>query len=152
MTPFLLDTTVLLYARGGEHRYRDPCRQLVRHLQDGSLVADASVELVQEFGHVLRRRGLDGAAVRDQAFAAASLCRLHDFGQAELRLALNLIATVPALGMRDAVHSATALLHGIGLLVSSDKAFDGVPGLERVDPVEAITRLLPTPPEPRPPT
>ncbi|MBA2324456.1 MAG: type II toxin-antitoxin system VapC family toxin [Pseudonocardiales bacterium] len=152
MTRFLLDTAVFLHARGREHPYRDPCRELLRHFQEGSLVGEASVELVQEFGHVLRRRGLDGRTVRDQALAAAALCRLHDFGEAELRLALNLVVAVPALGMRDAVHAATALRQGIGLVVSPDKAFDQVPGVERLDPAGAVTRLLASPPAPRPPT
>jgi hypothetical protein len=117
----------------------------------GSLTAEASVELVQEFGHLLRRRGLDGRVVREETLAAAALCRLHDFGQAELRLALNLVASVRGLGMRDAVHAATALRRDIRFVVSSDEAFDEVPGLERLDPASAADRLLGTPPAPRPP-
>lgn len=145
MTRFLFDTAVFVYARGAEHLYREPCRELLRHSRDGSLAGEASVELVQEFGHVLRRRGLDGSTVRDQALAAAALCRLHDFGQPELRLALSLVAGVPSLGLRDAVHAATALRHGIGVVVSPDKAFDGVAGLERLDPRDALVRLLAAP-------
>jgi hypothetical protein len=149
VTRFLLDTAVFLYAQGREHPYRNPCRELVRNLQDGSLAGEASVELVQEFGHVLRRRGLDGGTVRHRALAAAALCRLHDFGEPELRLALNLIVAIPALGMRDAVHAATALRHGVGLVVSTDKAFDEIPGLERLDPMGGLGRLLGSPPPPR---
>jgi hypothetical protein len=114
------------------------------------MTAEASVELVREFAHLLRRRGADGGVVREEALAAAGLCRLHDFGQAELRLALNLVASVPGLGMRDAVHAATALRRDIRFVVSSDQAFDKVPGLERVDPAGAVQRLL-GPPAPRPP-
>jgi hypothetical protein len=151
VTRFLLDTAVFVYARGRDHPYRVRCLELLRHCKDGSITAEASVEVVREFGHLLRRRGMDGEVVREEALAAAALCRLHDFGQPELRVALNLVASVPGLGMRDAVHAATALRHSIALMVSSDKAFDEVPGLERLDPASAADRLLGTPPAPRPP-
>ncbi|MGQ0480154.1 MAG: type II toxin-antitoxin system VapC family toxin [Pseudonocardia sp.] len=152
MTRFLFDTAVFVYARGTDHPYRDPYRELLRHCQDGSLNGEASVELVQEFGHLLRRRGLDGAAVRDQSLAAAALCRLHEFGVPELRLALSLVASVAGLGMRDAVHAATALRQGISLVVTPDRIFDEVSGLERLDPRHAVERLLGRPPGPRPAT
>lgn len=149
MTRFLFDTAVFLYARGREHEYRESCRALLMLSEDGSLAGEASVELVQEFAHVLRRRGLDGGSVREQAGAVAALCLLHDFGEPELRLALNLVASAPELGMRDAVHAATALRRGIRLIVSPDTAFDAVTGLERVDPRDAVTRLRSAPPPAR---
>ncbi|WP_300013329.1 type II toxin-antitoxin system VapC family toxin [Pseudonocardia sp.] len=149
MTRFLFDTAVFLYARGREHEYRAPCRELVRLCQHGSLTGEASVELVQEYAHVLRRRGLDGAVVRDEALAVGSLCLLHDFGAPELRTALGLVATSTGLGIRDAVHAATALRRGIGVIVSPDRAFDGVGGLDRVDPLDAARLLATGPPAPR---
>jgi len=152
VTRFLFDTAVFLYARGREHEYRESCRQLVRLSEDGALAGEASVELVQEFAHVLRRRGLDGPTVRDQALAVASLCRLHDVEEPDLRLALSLVASVPALGMRDAVHAATALHRGIGVVVSPDRAFDRITGLERLDPRDAVSTLVSTTPTPREPS
>lgn len=151
MSRFLFDTAVFLYARGREHPYREPCRDLVRLSAEGALAGEASVELVQEFAHVLRRRGLGGGTVRDESSAVGALCLLHEFGAPELRLALSLVATVPAIGVRDAVHAATALRRGIGVVVSPDRAFDAVPGVERVDPLVAAERLLGRPPEPRRP-
>ncbi len=43
--------------------------------------------------------------------------------------------------MRDGIHAATALNHGIELVVSPDRAFDRVPGLRRVDPADAVATL-----------
>lgn len=151
MTRFLFDTAVFLYARGREHDYRAPCRELVGLCEDGSLAGEASVELVREYAHVLRRRGLEGTMIRDESLAVASLCLLHDFGAPELRLALSLVATTPGLGVRDGVHAATALRRGIGTIVSPDTAFDAVHGLDRVDPHDAVTRLVAVPPARRRP-
>lgn len=141
---FLYDTSIFVYARGAEHEHREPCRDLVRLAAQGVLAGEASVELIQEYAHILRRRGLDGSSVREQSRDVAALCLLHDFGEDELRLALNLVATHPALRIRDAVHAATALRRGISIIVSPDRDFDGIAGLERLDPHEAVRQLVPS--------
>jgi predicted nucleic acid-binding protein len=38
------------------------------------------------------------------------------------------------LGGRDAVHAATALRNGLTVVISPDRAFDGIPHLRRFDP------------------
>ncbi|MGH2394946.1 MAG: type II toxin-antitoxin system VapC family toxin [Candidatus Limnocylindria bacterium] len=142
---FLYDTSVFVYARGAEHEYREPCRAVVRLAGQGVLAGEASVELVQEYAHILRRRGLGGADVREQARDVAALCLLHDFAEEDLRLALNLMATHEKLRVRDAVHAATALRRGISVILSADHDFDGIAGLERLDPLDAVRRLVPGP-------
>jgi len=138
---FLFDTAVFVYARGTSHPYRAPCRELVEAARTGKLAGEGSVELVQEYAHLLLRRGLPRRSVRDEARDVAALFRGHDFEEPDLALALGLIADHPALSMRDCVHAATALRRGVGLIVSPDRGFDSVPGLERVDPMGALERL-----------
>ena len=70
-----------------------------------------------------------------------ALCRLHPLELEDLRLGLELFEESTRLELRDALHAATALNRGIGLIVSTDRAFDGVAGLERVDPLNAVERL-----------
>ena len=50
--------------------------------------------------------------------------------------ALVFVQPRPTLSVSDAIHAATALRHGIGLVVSADSDFDGIPGIERVDPLD----------------
>ncbi|MGH3941451.1 MAG: type II toxin-antitoxin system VapC family toxin [Pseudonocardiaceae bacterium] len=147
MIRFLYDTSIFVYARGAEHEYREPCRAVIRLAEQGLLFGEASVELVQEYAHILRRRGLGGADVREQALDVAAMCLLHDFTEDDLRLALNLVATHPALRVRDGVHAATALRRGISVILSADRDFDGISGLECLDPHDALRRLVPSPRE-----
>lgn len=42
---------------------------------------------------------------------------------------------------RDALHTATALVHGVPAIVSSDDDFDDVEGLSRLTPADAAARL-----------
>ena len=139
---FLYDTGVFLYATGTEHAYRAPCREIVRLAADGALFGEASVELVQEYVHVrARRSGEHGNAVRGGRYVS-QLCRLHALEPDDMSLGLSLLERSPRLQMRDALHAATALNRDIQLILSPDRAFDQVPGLERVDPLHALERLL----------
>lgn len=139
---FFFDTAVFLYAVGADHPYRDPCRRLVSLAADGHLRGEASVELIQEFVHVRwRRRGHRQQAVREASDIAA-LCTLHDLMAADLRLALGLFGAAESLVMRDAIHAATALNRGVGLIVSPDGHFDEVSGLTRIDPADAEAFLM----------
>ncbi len=47
------------------------------------------------------------------------------------------------LGARDAVFAALAINRGIDAILTTDRAFEGISGLERIDPADerAITRL-----------
>jgi uncharacterized protein len=139
---FLYDTGVFLYATGAEHAYRDPCREIVRLASEGALLGEASVELVQEYVHVRARRSGDhGDAVRGGRYVS-QLCRLHALEPDDMSLGLSLFERSPRLQMRDALHAATALNRDIRLILTSDRAFDEVSGLERVDPLHALERLL----------
>lgn len=138
---FAFDTAVFVYARGTEHPYRQSCRDLVDAARMGRIRGEGSVEIVQEYAHILIRRGLARASASEDARDVAALFRNHEFGEADLAQALALVAEHPELGMRDAVHAATAIRRDIGLIVSPDRGFDAVPGLERIDPVGAVERL-----------
>lgn len=91
-----------------------------------------SVEGGQEFlFHRMRVAGRE-AAVRefDQL---ERLVIWHAFDLDILRSARDLISRGHVRG-RDAVHAATALAAGFDAIVSTDRNFDGIPGLARREP------------------
>lgn len=100
----------------------------------GDLLGEASVDLVQEFLHQRARRTGDRQEAVRRAGLIPSLCRLHDVERRDLVLALELFDRTPALDARDAAFAAVALNRGIAIILSPDRAFDGVDGLQRVDP------------------
>jgi predicted nucleic acid-binding protein len=139
----LIDTAVFLYAVGREHPYRDPCRRIVDDLGEGRIAGEASVSMVQEFAHVRRRGNVDAQQACVQAAYVSGLCSLHAFKDTDLPLMLELLAAHPTLDGQDAVFAATALNRGIDAIIATDRAFDDVPGLERIDPadVERVEEL-----------
>jgi predicted nucleic acid-binding protein len=132
----LLDTAVFVYALGRDHPYREPCRWIVDALGDERIAGEASVSMVQEFAHVRRRRGGDVGRASKEARVVSGLCLLHAFEEPDLTLMLELLAAYERLDGQDAVFAATALNRAIDVIVSPDPAFDDVPGLERIDPLD----------------
>lgn len=130
----VLDTTVLAYAKGGDHQLRDPCRRLISAIGDGKLEATTTVEVIQEFVHVrARRRGRSDAARLGQDYAdllSPLLAPSHD----DLRRGLELFQRLAALDAFDAVLAATALGIGATVLVSADRAFAKLEQLTHMTP------------------
>lgn len=141
MTRYLVDTNVFLYARGSDHVYREPCRLVLEGLRRGKVQLVASTELVQEFVHVLLRRGVDRSEAVNEAHEVRRQCRMHPFDSEVLTLALELVRRYSQLGARDAVHAATAVASGIPQILSADHVFDAITEVDRVDPRHASDAL-----------
>ena len=133
----LVDTAVLAYVYGGDHEYREPCREVLVLAMNGQIELHASVEMVQEFLFHRMRKTSRSTAVR-QAREVARLCTLHDFDARVLEETFVMIEAAkghgPGIGGRDAVHAATAITAGLDLIVSPDRVFDQVASLTRIDP------------------
>lgn len=134
MRRFLYDTAIFSYAFGGEHRYREPCRAIVRQATGGTLRGEASADLIQEFANQRLRRSGDRDGAAAAARDVAKLVRLHPLEPDDALLGVDLFEANPRLDARDAVFAAVALNRGIDAILSTDHAFDEVRGLERIDP------------------
>jgi uncharacterized protein len=134
---FLYDTAVFVYALGSEHRYREPCRSILREAQHGALDGEASLELVHEFAYVRLRQSGDRRDAAHWARTVARVCRMHAVEQPDVDRALTLWCEHERLAVRDAIFAATALNRGIDAILSPDRDFDDIPGLRRIDPADA---------------
>jgi predicted nucleic acid-binding protein len=137
MRRFLYDTSVFVYALGSEHPYREPCREIVRKAAAGDLQGEASADLLQELLHQRARRTGDRV---DAAKATRSVARLawwHPLEPNDVQRGIDLYETHAALDPRDAVFAALAINRGIDAILATDRAFDEIDGLERIDPADA---------------
>jgi hypothetical protein len=122
----VVDTTVLVYAKGAAHPLRDPCRDLIGAIADGTVEATTTVEVIQEFVHVrARRRGRDDAVRLGDDYVEL-LAPLLSVTTHDLRSGLELFRRLEPLGAFDAVLAAAALSADAEHLVSADRAFTAV--------------------------
>ena len=136
MRRLFIDTTVLTFALGNAHPAQEGCRHLLQSAAAGEVELHASTEAIQELLHHRMRRGPRTDAISETR-VAAEVCRLHAFDALVLTKALELVELTTVRG-RDAVHAASAVCHGFDHIVSLDSDFDGIVGLRRVDPADAL--------------
>ena len=132
----LLDSAVVIYALGEDHSQKAACLAIMTAAANGEFRAYASVEMIQELVHHRQRRTGDRMLAALDGRDTSAVCTLLNFDREILDLSLDLIERVPTIRGRDAVHAATALAYGIERIVSPDRAFDGIPGLTRIDPAD----------------
>ncbi|MGH3358642.1 MAG: type II toxin-antitoxin system VapC family toxin, partial [Nocardioidaceae bacterium] len=138
-----LDTVVLVYAVGEPHPYRESCRDLLTRVSTGQVAATTTPEVIQEFAHVRGRRRPRADASSLSLRFAELLAPLRLTEQEHLRDGLELWASSEHLGAFDAVLAAVALDSKYKTLVSADRGFAGVPGLDHVFPdAEGVASLV----------
>jgi predicted nucleic acid-binding protein len=130
----VFDTTVLLYAQGAEHPFRDPCRALVAAIRDERIHATTTIEVIQEFVHVRGRRYGRTNALEWAREYVELLSPLIPADRIDLDLGLDLYARHDRLGAFDAILAAVAINAGSSALVSADRAFADVSRLTHVFP------------------
>jgi predicted nucleic acid-binding protein len=138
----VLDTTVLVYAKGADHPLRGPCRELIAAIAGGTIQATTSAEVIQEFVHVrARRRGREDAASlgRDYAELLSPLLVADD---ESLGVGLALFERIEGIGAFDAVLAAAAISAGAKAMISADSGFGDVPNLPHLSPDAAGVAAL----------
>lgn len=138
----VLDTTVLVYAKGINHRFRDPCRELITAIAEERIEATTTAEVIQEFVQVRARRRDRGDAAALGRNYAELLSPLLSITGDTLQRGLTLFETTSRLGAFDAVLAAAAKSVAAAL-VSADTGFADLPDVTHITPDAAgIASLL----------
>lgn len=136
---FFVDANVPVYAAAGHPRYGQACTDLIAGIARRDL-GRTSVAVIAEILH-LELSGRAGASAGLARRSVELFAPLLPVTEEIIREALQVDA--PGLEANDRIHVATCRLHGIETIVSADAAFDKVPDLRRVDPLdeEALAAL-----------
>ena len=115
---------------------REPCRAIISQLEERPHGYAVDAEMLQEILYVFSNR-------HDVETGVDVVTRLLDLFPdvipitgAGIGVAARLRIGPPRLSVRDAIHAAVVLEHGLGGIVTADKDFDHIPGLRRFDPME----------------
>lgn len=138
----VLDTSVLIYGVGGPHPLQAPARELISSVEEGSLAATTTPDVLQEFLHThARRRPRADVASLARGWLTL-LTPLAISTEEDLGPALRLFERHERLDAFDAILAAVAMREK-ATLISGDRAFAGVPKLKFVElGSPAFERLL----------
>lgn len=130
----LLDTNIVLYARGSPHPLREPCVRILAAASQ-TQAYNIDVELLQELVHVLSRRGERSQGLELVDDLLGVFPSPFPISRSEIVVARALLARYPTLGSRYAIHAAVVLEHQLDGLVTADRDFDHVPEIVRFNPL-----------------
>ncbi len=130
----LVDSNVWMYAAGAEHPHRTPSLSFVRAVAKGEAKAVIDAEVLQEILHRYRAMGRwrEGSELFDLVRRIAP--EVLPITAQTLDHARVLLDAHPTMTARDALHASVALEHGIGVICSYDRDFDGLTGITRLTP------------------
>ena len=128
----LVDTTIPMHIVGRPDPLQDRALELVRQARLDGEVLVTDVEVYQEILHRYTAIGRPDSI--DEAFNELNriVTRVLSYDMDDVRLARAILREVPGVQARDAIHAAVMLNRGIARIMSHDRGFDRVPGIERI--------------------
>jgi predicted nucleic acid-binding protein len=127
-----VDSNVPMYLVGAEHPNKHVSRRLLeRAIADGEALA-TDAEVLQEILHryvAIRRRDAIGPAF-DALLGVVDV--VHSIELADVTRARRLLAAVPSVSARDAIHVAVMQRHDIDRVMTFDSGFDSISGIVRI--------------------
>lgn len=127
-----VDSNVPMYLIGAEHPLRARARERVEEVVAAGEALCADAEVLQEILH--RYTAIGRSEFIDPAFAAllGVVDVVYPIERADVERARRLMRTVTRLSARDALHVAVMQARDVGQILSFDRGFDGIPGIERI--------------------
>ena len=132
----LIDTNIPMYAAGKSSPYKEPCKEILAQIALGTLDGVTDVEVFQEIlyryyyigeQNLGRRIFADFRTIMDTVL---SVCATDVF------LANTLMGQYPQIPPRDLLHAAVMKNNGLDAILSADRDFDAIEGIERLDPMD----------------
>lgn len=128
----LVDSNVPMYLIGAPHPNKVDAQRTLERLiaEHRRLVTDAEAfqEILHRYAAIDRRDAIQPAF--DALLGVAD--EVLPIELDDVSMAKDLLATHPNLSARDALHVAVMRRHRIACVLSFDRAFDTVPGIERL--------------------
>ena len=131
-----IDANVPTYAAGREHPYKAPCGRILSIVADNPEAFITNAEVIQELLHryLATGRWTLGREVVS-SFAELMSGRIEPVYPQDVLLAAEMANEHQGVSARDLVHAAVMRRLKIDQIISADRDFDRLAGIERLDPL-----------------
>lgn len=142
MRAYFVDASVVMYAAGAEHPYKGPCTQIVNAIAAGEILATTSTEVCQEILHrysLIKRREEGIRVVKDTLLIMPHILAV---AREDIEQAVQILQKYQRISCRDAVHVAVMRNNDLETIISSDKHFEIISEISRIDPMDFLRTSL----------
>lgn len=132
MTVFI-DSNVPMYVAGRDHALKAPATTFLERVRNGEIEACTSTEVLQEI--LYRYAGLDRLDLASEVYSLfVEICPVVlPVTLADTDRALEILTSTAGVSVRDALHGAVMLNHGVTSVATFDRGFDRIDGVERLE-------------------
>ena len=132
-----IDANVPIYAAGRDHPHKEPCGRILSMVANRPEAFVTNSEVFQELLHryLATGRWTLGREVVN-SFAELMTGRIESVYPQDVLLAAEMADEHQGVSARDLVHAAVMRRLYIGRIISADRDFDRVSGIERLDPLQ----------------
>ena len=144
-----VDSNIPMYVAGREHPNREPSLHFLELARSGVIDICSSAEVLQEI--LYRYTRINHAELGYQVYELfASICPvILPVTVADTDRARDLLREISGPGVRDVLHAAVMLNHGIDEIATFDKGFDRIPGIRRIPSLQSGATSRDGDPSPR---
>jgi hypothetical protein len=128
----LVDSNVPMYLVGAAHPNKEAARRLLEEAVTAGEALCTDAEVLQEILHryTAIRRPQDIDPAFESLLAVVDV--VYPIERADVERARTLIDRTPQLSARDAIHVAVMRRHDVDQVMSFDRGFDAIAGMERI--------------------
>jgi uncharacterized protein len=135
-TTYFIDANIPMYAAGADHPLKSPCAMVLDLVARGQLLGVTDAEVIQEILYRYTSLGQRRRGVELSTLFLEIVPVVLALGRSDIERAVDIHNSFVRLESRDSVHVAAMLEHHVVHVISADKHFDDLPGIERHDPSE----------------
>ena len=134
----LLDVNIPMYAAGREHIYHEPCIWIMREIAAGNLPAAIDVEIIQEilYRYTYLGQVINGIKISRDVLDIIPVVFAVFPNDIEVTMRLLEEYGTGGVNPRDLIHAAVMLNNGLTQVISTDRHFDRIQGIQRLDPLD----------------
>ena len=134
----MLDTNVPMYAACSAHAYKLSCAWVINEIAEDDLAAVVDTETIQEILYRFGGAGQWDTAIKMATDLISIATDIYPVRPSDTALCIELCRQYGPRGLpvRDLLHVAVMQTNGLDTIISTDKHFDRIAGIHRLDPQE----------------
>jgi len=133
---YFIDTNIPIYASGKKHPYKEPCQKIIFDIAESKLTAFTNTEVFQEI--IYRYFSINELSLGHKIFEnfySLISPNILSVNPDDILLAQALSKKYHSIKPRDLLHAATMINNNLEDILSTDKDFDKIKEINRIDPL-----------------
>ena len=140
---FFLDVNIPMYAIGKDHPYQQACQYILYEITEENLQVAIDTEIIQEvlYRYSALQRWDTGTTMAVSLLQIIPTIFSVTRDDIEILVLLHKRYAHQGIKARDLIHAAVMQHHSLQKIISTDRHFDQIEGVIRIDPLDLYERI-----------